>query len=590
MKIVSTVSINYKKLRFRTGKAVFLILPISFLVAIGLIISSQVNNLEVAMDKYIFNELEEENTIIQLEFEREEFGAGGFRGDTQTNFNESDLEIIKMVDHVEAATINYQIPLSSAVSNDLFADKQVSLNRLTSLDPGLVGIYTDKDFEYNVDEPIPIILNANAFVENYEDWGEEDTLTVNFRELRESGGDPRQSTPIKSRAIEYDKDALLGSTFTITFGGIDSADTFSTQSDAGVITFTKLSQEEISESEEDILNNIGMYWNTEDLAEGVTYTFEIVGIIADSENNNIYVPEGFGNDLINNLMSLQQASRNGAEIPTDSFGSLFTGLYYDGTELSTQLGGAGFGGGRGPTGGFGREAQETQTSSYEIAGLILETDSSGSEVLGEYTETDILNDSIKTGDTISIKIDDILNRSSVVNDINDAGYALIDTNDLSSLETVQSNLDKISTWVVISFIGLSGLVIILTMSKFVSESTKEIGVFRAVGFTKNNILAIFMSQAVLYTAVGFVVGLFIGLIGNFVVAGFTSAWFETFAESALESSVNVIDSIDNSIFTSVDMNSLLVLTVILFTIAIVVSYIPALKASKVSPVEAIKGE
>ncbi len=605
MKYLSAFSINYKKLKFRTRKALFLILPIIILISLSIIISSQVKNVQKATDESIFGEIEEENTIIKLEYQMDISPQGGnfnpFSEDNQ--YTDVDVETIKLINKVEDASIDYSLPITNILSDDLFEGISISFQEITMLNTNMAEMYTSEDFIYVEGEPIPIILSANNFTESYEDWDGEDQIEIDFRASRDNNGEPpgspedmQQNTPVKTRAIDYDKDELIGKEFTITFGGFSDIQTYEMERSEGSMLITKLTDEEIQEKEDSRASDINEYWDYSTLKEGITYTFKIVGITEYQDSRSTYIPEDFTYKLMEEYISLQLDSLKDTEIDTDLLNSTFLGATYDLTELVSSGSNFGFGRGRdispggSPNQMFGGE-EETSTESYEIPGLIIELSEDGSEeVIGIYEDTSVFEESVKTGNVINIKINSIYDRAQVVEDLNDLGYAYQDVNDLEVFSNIQNTLDKISVGVIIAFIVLTIAVIILTMSKFVSDSTKEIGIFRAVGFTKKNILTIFLTQSLLYTAVGYIIGVIIGFLGNILASSFVANWFDNLISSTIEETFNVVNAVDHSIFTTFDIDSLAILSAILVIITIVISFIPAIKASNVSPVEAIKNE
>ena len=585
MKLFDAFRINIKKLQFRTSKALFLIIPITFLVALSIIISSQVKNFQTATDESIFGEIEEESTVLEVVYQVE--SSGDFRQMfmQENKFTETELATIKSIDSVSNASMNYSIPIRTITTSDLFSEKTMSFGEIIALDESMAGLYTTEEFTYTEGEAVPIILNANSFIERYEDWGGQDEFTVDMRAARDSREDIHSITPMKSRAIEYGKDDLIGKKFDITFGGLDDVGNFEVERDMGVVTFTKLTEDEIAERENARKESIGTYWNYDAIAEGITYTFKVVGVIESEDSRATYVPEDFASTVMADYIDSQLASRTDTELPNDLLDATYTGLTYDGTELSS-----GFGGGMGS--GFGRPHQLMgDNESYSIPGLVIEvSEEDSNEVLGIYDDTEVFDDAVKTGDTISIKINSIFDRNQVVDDLNSLGYAYQDVNKLDVFENLQKTLNQVSVGVIIAFIVLTIAVIILTMSKFVSESTKEIGIFRAVGFTKGNILTIFLSQSLLFTAVGYLLGVLIGTAGNVGVSSFMGNWFDSLVTNTIRESYNVVNDVDYSIFTGLDVVSIGILSAILLIVTIVISFIPAIKASNVSPVEAIKNE
>jgi len=602
MKIFDTFRINAKKLKYRTSKALFLIIPIVLLVALSIIISSQVKNFQIAMDESIFGEIEEESTVIELEYQMD-MSQGGFNPFSEDNqYTEADIETIKLVNNVVDASMNYSLPISNIVSNDLFDDISLSFREINTLNTTMASIYTSEGFDYTEGKSIPIILNANTFIETYEDWEGEDTLEVDFksrREMdpaeRENPEDMRSNSPTKTRAIDYDKADLIGKEFTISFGGFSDIQTFDTERSEGSVLYTKLTDDEIQEKEDARTEAVSEYWDYEKLKEGITYTFKIVGVLESSNSQSTYIPEEFAQKLMSEYISLQLDAQNDTEIDTDLLNSTYLGSTYDLTELVSSNSNFGFGRGRnaGPGGPRPMDMDESSETneSYDIPGLIIELAEDGSEeVIGIYKDTNVFEDCVKTGNMINIKINSIYNRNQVVDDLNSLGYAYQDTNDLEVFASIQETLDKISVGVVVAFILLTIAVIILTMSKFVSESTNEIGIFRAVGFTKKNILTIFLTQSLLYTAIGYLFGLLLGVIGNLLSSSFVSKWFDNLIASTIKETFNVVSSVDQSIFQNFDIDSIAILSSILVIITLIISFIPAIKASNVSPVEAIKNE
>jgi putative ABC transport system permease protein len=128
------------------------------------------------------------------------------------------------------------------------------------------------------------------------------------------------------------------------------------------------------------------------------------------------------------------------------------------------------------------------------------------------------------------------------------------------------------------------------MGKLVSESTREIGIFRAIGMRKKDILTMFISQSILYVFIGYLSGLILGIGLNFLSSTFVSSWFDSFINETVSQTFNVVNTLDENIFTNINWTSILIYSILLFIISLVVSIIPSMSASKISPVEAIKNE
>lgn len=582
MKITSVLSINFKKLRKRFSQALFLILPITLLVGVSIIATSQVKNVQEALDANIFNEIEDENTILSINYQPEMGVPGAFEDEA---YSELDSQQINLIDGVNGVSLLYDIPITSAYLDGLF-DEEIILPIVVALDEGVATSFTEENFAYVEGEPIPVILNANTFVTTYEDWQGQDTYEIDFRSLRENGGDPKLASPLKAAAISYDKDSLIGESVTIAVGGFSDITTFNVERDNGTMQFVKKNTDDIVAEEAERKDVVSDYWDYDLLNTGVSYDAIVVGIVESDTDFNTYVPVEFANVLMEEYVSLQNDALKSTP-SIDDLGTSFTGLQYDGVELTTSRGL-----GRGPGAEFvrGIGGGSVESLSYDIPGLILEIDGNTEEVIGLYGEADVFVDSVKTSNDIVVKVDDIYVRAEVVNELNDLGYAYQDLSDLGIFGTVQDNLDAISNGVMIAFVMITVGAIMVAMGKYVSESKKEIGIFRAVGFTKGNILSLFMTQALLYVIVGYALGLALGVVGNFGTSVAIGNWFDGFVTNTVGESFAVVESVDLSMFSNIDWNSVAYLSGTLVIVSLLVSIIPAYQASNVSPVEAIKSE
>ena len=85
---------------------------------------------------------------------------------------------------------------------------------------------------------------------------------------------------------------------------------------------------------------------------------------------------------------------------------------------------------------------------------------------------------------------------------------------LSGMNRMNNALDVISSgsWAVsLLAILVGGIVVIVTMMKAVTERTREIGVLRAIGWTKQRILTMIIGESLVLSLIAVVVGLIIGI-------------------------------------------------------------------------------
>jgi hypothetical protein len=154
MKFLSAININLKKLKFRSGKAAFLIIPIVVLTSLGIVIASQVENIRYSAQENVFSELEEESTLLDLSYRATpgSFGTGNFQI-TQSGFTDTDVAKILSIEHVINANIDYALPISLATTSDLLDGNEITFSSLVSLDPDLASMYTNSDFTYTEVKP-----------------------------------------------------------------------------------------------------------------------------------------------------------------------------------------------------------------------------------------------------------------------------------------------------------------------------------------------------------------------------------------------------------------------------------------------------
>lgn len=596
MKISEIFWINTKKLTKRTKKAMFLIIPIGVLIALSVVVSSQIFNIQNAVDSSVFGTIDEQNTLIRLEVEEEDQIAtkmmGGGGSIESNNFTDSDVAVLLNIDDVESVSLLSRIPIRNISIDDLFEEAEIEISNLIGLDSNTSSLYTDSDFVYVEGEPIPIVLNASTFINSYEDWGGEEEIAIG---LGAGQGGNREEilkvSPFKTEAIGYEKEDLLGEEITISLGGLDSLSTIEVIMGTLGKTIRKLSDEEIQETEEAREIGISEYWDYERLSQKLTYTFKVVGVIEDPSNRETYIPEAFADVLMYDYLSNQLDALEG-DVPNDLLNADFTGLTYDGYELSSTGIGVinqmakkmGSGMGRIAIGG-----SSGSLNSNSIPGLVIELDEYD-EVIGIYDDPTVYTGAERYAQSISIKIDNVSNRSSVVDDINKAGYAFQDLSDMEVFGELQRTLSSVSTGLIISFVVLVAGVVVLTMSKMVSESTKEIGIFRAIGMKKNDISLMFILQALLYVLIGYGSGIVLGVILNLGVSSLIASWFNSFVQSTISESFSVIETVESSVFLNISWSAIWIYSLLLLGISLLVSFFPARSAASISPVVAINNE
>ena len=85
---------------------------------------------------------------------------------------------------------------------------------------------------------------------------------------------------------------------------------------------------------------------------------------------------------------------------------------------------------------------------------------------------------------------------------------------LSGMDRMNNGLDviKSGSWAVsLLAVLVGGIVVIVTMMKAVSERTREIGVLRAIGWTKQRIMLMILGESLVLSVIAIVIGLIVGI-------------------------------------------------------------------------------
>ncbi|MBI2356789.1 FtsX-like permease family protein [Candidatus Dojkabacteria bacterium] len=614
MKITEILRINSKKLKKKFGKSLFLIIPVTILMALSVVIGSQVENIKGAIEGTVFDTISNQYRLIQIAIQEKEFDPRSFLqgstddSSTQTKYSESDVETISAIDGVQSASLLSSIPIRNIKTTDLVKEKAISFSQLYALDSSTASLYTDSDFTYEEGKEIPIILNTSSLIHRYEDWNGKDKVSFDmskaFSEPNSEG--PARLSINKEEAIALTKEDLIGKTFTLSFGGLDDIQDYTVTRDGTSITFNKLTTDEYNKKVEDRKASIAKYWDYSKISKPATYTFKVVGVIEDSTNQINYVPDEFANAVIKDYVSNEINARV-KSIDNDLLNSDYLGFTYNGDEFSNGGGsiigqiGKRFEGavhiageerprvGGGFVGSIDFKAEDVNFSAITIPGLVILVDSSN-KVTGVNTDPDIYTKANKYGDKMNIVLVDSTKRESVIAKLNKAGFSYQDNNQVEVLSKLQSSLGSLAQWFMIAFVVLLASVIVLTMSKFISEAIKEIGIFRALGMTEINILVMFITQTIMYVLTGYIFGVALGYVLNQVTGVFVNTWFIQFIKDTVSQSYSVVSTVDSTLFMNTNWGNILIYTAVLFAISLIISIIPSMSAAKVSPVEAIKSE
>lgn len=169
---------------------------------------------------------------------------------------------------------------------------------------------------------------------------------------------------------------------------------------------------------------------------------------------------------------------------------------------------------------------------------------------------------------------------NVLEGLNASRYLTPDSDDLFTISTAQSMIESAqeTTNMISLFLGIVGGIALFVggigtmnmMLTTVTERTKEIGLRKAIGARRRDILLQFLMESVFLTAIGGVLGITLTVI------------LAVFANKVLADS-NVISVIVSS-------QVVLVATAVAITVGVIFGLYPANNASKLQPVDALRAE
>ncbi len=174
---------------------------------------------------------------------------------------------------------------------------------------------------------------------------------------------------------------------------------------------------------------------------------------------------------------------------------------------------------------------------------------------------------------ILVKADNGTDTSKLATTIeNKYSNELTTSTSLSGMDRMNQGLNVINTaiWgISLLAILIGGIITVITMMKAVSERTREIGVLRAIGWTRKRIIKMIIGESILLSLIAIVIGMMVGI-------GVVEILSSTQILSGLTPSYSVLLFLKG--------------IVVALLLGIIGGFYPAYKASKLEPTEALRYE
>jgi putative ABC transport system permease protein len=150
--------------------------------------------------------------------------------------------------------------------------------------------------------------------------------------------------------------------------------------------------------------------------------------------------------------------------------------------------------------------------------------------------------------------------------------------DIKTFRIITTSIKILMAFIGTLTLGIGGIGLMNIMLVSVTQRTREIGVEKALGARKRHILFQFLSEALAITAAGGVAGIVLAYIVSWSVGSLT-LW-SAFMENAQDADIHL----------RIDGSTLITATLILAFVGIISGMLPAIKAARMNPIEALRYE
>lgn len=594
-----STKVSLFSMRRRWIRTTLSLIPCVLLIAVLFVGSTIPNGLVTELDNKLLKEAESRQEIVRLDaymFNQPQFSSSGSMSGTQFNQEVYDLatkaEYVKEV-YPQYGTVSGMVPELGNVKNSTIT--------MLGTSPEFAELYTSKQFVYIPGEPIPILLSPGGVNGQKYEWDGKTTLEVDYSDGKDV------AKKIVNQQLKHGE-KLVGKTFTVSFSTFPQYPEAFEQYANGGFGSPKSTLTQLTAKDKEILDKrvneiYAPYWNLAALKQPISYEFKVVGINTDLGTYDQYIPNE-ASVAIWNAIYARQANARTAKVLDKEFLSKESVK----TEVSENFLSAD------PYTGLGFVMQSWQkdknTSAWQVPldgvgvpGLLVEStkNARGENVYKELRLPAITKDNFRpTAATVRLHSPD--DREKYVEYLKDNDIQFFDNSPLGAIRSVRKWSNTIVTWLTIILGAIVALILVTTVSRFVADSRREIGVWRAIGATRLDITQLVLVRTGILILLGIGVGIVIGLaisayLATSIAAQFTEATSNFDAYNGQQGFIGMmvitllggnVPELEAANLLKPDWGLLVSRLGLLALITLLIALLPAWRASRISPVTAIR--
>ncbi len=589
-------------MRKRIIRTILSLLPCVLLIAIMFIGSTIPNGFVRELDEKVLQKAQDRQQYLVLDqfmFSQPEFSSATQSGPPPTTFNQEKYDLATQSPYVD--TVYPQQGSISGLASQIGNVPNVTLS-MSGTNAEFAKLYTPDDFTYIEGQPIPILINPTSIGSMSYNWDGKETLEIDFSNSKDA-----ETKQVYQTLRDAEK--LIGQTFSMEFGKFPGyPEAFDNMQFSGGFGAPKSKLTKLTTSDKEILDKrvqeiYGSYWDLNKLKAPIMQEFKVVGILTGQNSGSAgMIPNDAIPGLWNKLTQRQLSARTAKVLDKE----LLAG---DQGKIEVVDGFVGDGSFFGYSSSTWQKdpsvsAWQVDISQVSIPGLLVESakNARGQSEYREFPPTTLtLKNFRKSGAVVKLKSAD--DREKYTKFLNDNGLFYFDNSPVAIIKSIRNGANIFVTWLTIILGTIVALILLTTVSRFVADSRKEIGVWRAIGAMRMDITKLVLVRMTILLLFGIAAGIAVGYGLSALIA------------SAMVQSVNEVAGSVNPYATGGgNFIGMIVLSMlggevpklelvkllspnwgllgsrlgILALITLLIGLIPALRAARISPVTAIR--